>query len=123
MTSLVRKHIADPANANSTIQEHWGYVQRILPCTNDAGSCEYLDAVYWMHDISMLYTFILWAVIGFVLVLISMLKVCIAISFFKRCDICLSRGFRLPFLRSVNNSFLSGQSFCYQTIGTMEYMY
>ncbi|PBP18615.1 ferric-chelate reductase [Diplocarpon rosae] len=46
---------------------HWGYAKRTLPCTNDAGTCEYLDAIYWMHDVSMLYTFIMWAVIGGIL--------------------------------------------------------
>jgi NAD(P)H-flavin reductase len=45
------------------MQPHWGYATRILPCTNDKGSCEYLDAVYWMHDVSMIYTAILWAVL------------------------------------------------------------
>lgn len=74
-SSISGRHIADPATSNSTIQSHWGYVERILPCTNDAGSCEYLDAVYWMHDVSMLYTFVLWAVIAFVLVLIAALRV------------------------------------------------
>jgi hypothetical protein len=77
MESFVSKrHIADAATSNSTIQPHWGYVVRILPCTNDAGSCEYLDAVYWMHDISMLYTFILWAAIGFVLISVATLRAC-----------------------------------------------
>lgn len=59
-------HIQDFTNA-SNLEPHWGYVGRILPCKNDIGSCEYLDGVYWMHDVSMLYTFILWAVIGFLL--------------------------------------------------------
>lgn len=27
------------------------------------GTCAYLDAVYWMHDVSMLYTFIMWGVL------------------------------------------------------------
>ncbi|EEH46286.2 uncharacterized protein PADG_08719 [Paracoccidioides brasiliensis Pb18] len=43
---------------------HWGYSSRLLPCTKDPESCSYLDAVYWMQDLSMLYTFIIWAVIG-----------------------------------------------------------
>lgn len=60
------RHIQDFHHAGS-LQPHWGYPGRVLPCTNDAGTCEYLDAVYWMHDVSMLYTFILWAVIGAVL--------------------------------------------------------
>lgn len=40
---------------NSTTVYYWGYGPRIVPCTNDAGSCEYLDAVYWMHTVHMLY--------------------------------------------------------------------
>lgn len=69
-------HIQDFTNA-SNLQPHWGYVGRVLPCKNDVGSCEYLDGVYWMHDISMLFTFILWAVIGFLLL------VAIAVRIFK----------------------------------------
>lgn len=61
-------HIQNASEAALLIP-HWGYASRSFPCTNDAGSCEYLDAVYWMHDVSMLYTFIMWAVIGGVLVL------------------------------------------------------
>lgn len=61
-------HIQNASEAAFQIP-HWGYASRSFPCTNDAGSCEYLDAVYWMHDVSMLYTFIMWAVIGGILVL------------------------------------------------------
>lgn len=61
-----RRHIQNMSEA-SELQAHWGYADRALPCTSDAGTCEYLDAVYWMHDVSMLYTFILWAVIGGIL--------------------------------------------------------
>ncbi|TVY84013.1 Ferric reductase transmembrane component [Lachnellula suecica] len=68
-----RAHIQEHSNTSYFVS-HWGYVDRTLPCTNDGGSCEYLDAVYWMHDISMLYTFILWAVIGGVLLLIITLR-------------------------------------------------
>ncbi|RDW58023.1 ferric-chelate reductase [Coleophoma cylindrospora] len=74
MASLHLRHIANAADSNSTIVGHWGYVDRILPCTNDAGSCAYLDAVYWMHDISMLYTFIMWAVIGGIFVIAVALR-------------------------------------------------
>jgi hypothetical protein len=63
-----RQHIQDHASAEN-VELHWGYPDRVVPCTNDAGSCEYLDGVYWMHDVSMLYTFIMWAVIGGVLVI------------------------------------------------------
>lgn len=45
------------------LQHHWGYADRALPCTNDAGSCSYLDSVYHSHDLGMLYCGILWATI------------------------------------------------------------
>jgi hypothetical protein len=52
MDSLLRRaHIQEHSNT-SISEPHWGYVDRTLPCTNDAGSCEYLDAVYLMHDVS-----------------------------------------------------------------------
>lgn len=60
---FARQHIQNHT-ADSAVIHHWGYADRVVPCTNDIGSCEYLDAVYWMHDVSMPYTFILWAVLG-----------------------------------------------------------
>jgi ferric-chelate reductase len=57
------RHIQDHNEANTTLEYHWAYPERVLPCTKDTGTCEYLAAVYWMHDTSMLYTFILWGVI------------------------------------------------------------
>lgn len=60
---MERRHIQDHNSAQS-LEHHWGYADRVVPCQVDSGSCEYLDAVYWMMDVSMLYTFILWAVIG-----------------------------------------------------------
>ncbi|KAF4624334.1 hypothetical protein G7Y89_g13838 [Cudoniella acicularis] len=74
MEFMYRRHIQEADNT-SRLVPHWGYVDRILPCTNDAGSCEYLDAVYWMHDVSMLYTFILWAAIAFILLAIVAIRV------------------------------------------------
>lgn len=74
MLSLTYKHIQEASNT-SVLEPHWGYVSRILPCTNDVGSCEYLDAVYCMHDISMLYTFILWAFIGLTLIVVLAVRV------------------------------------------------
>lgn len=57
-----RAHIQNFSDVNaSNIQPHWGYADRIVPCTNDAGSCEYLDVTYHSHDLSMLYTGIFWA--------------------------------------------------------------
>lgn len=63
--SLVsRAHIQDHNAANTTIKHYWAYPDRNMPCTNDKGTCEYLEAVYSMHETSMLYTFIMWAVFG-----------------------------------------------------------
>lgn len=61
--SLLVRHIQDHDAPNTTEEQHWGYPSRVVPCTKDEGSCEYLKAVYWMHDVSLLYTFILWGVI------------------------------------------------------------
>lgn len=65
-----RAHIQNFTDVNSSnIEPHWGYADRILPCTNDAGSCEYLDVVYHSHDLSMLYTGIFWSSILGILLL------------------------------------------------------
>ncbi|KAJ5495936.1 hypothetical protein N7539_001052 [Penicillium diatomitis] len=57
-----RGHIQN-LTAAKTLEPHWGYADRALPCTNDPGSCAYLDLVYSSHDRGMLYTGILWATI------------------------------------------------------------
>jgi hypothetical protein len=49
---LQPRHIQDDHNAKY-LEPHWGYFERVRPCVNDNGTCEYLDAVYWMHDVSM----------------------------------------------------------------------
>jgi len=59
-----RAHIQHAGEANTTTKHYWAYPDRVVPCTNDKGTCEYLDSVYWMHETSMLYTFIMWAVFG-----------------------------------------------------------
>lgn len=61
-------HIQDEHGAKY-LEPHWGYFSRVKPCVNDNGTCEYLDVVYHMHDLSMLYTFIFWAVVGGILVI------------------------------------------------------
>lgn len=63
-TLVARAHIQDE---KGTAIHYWGYATRYLPCTNDAGSCEYLDSVYGDHEKSMIYTFIMWAVFGVIL--------------------------------------------------------
>ncbi|KAL4778885.1 ferric reductase like transmembrane component-domain-containing protein [Aspergillus varians] len=58
----MKRHIQD-FSEDSELEYHWGYAYRQVPCTKDAGACAYLDVVYHEHDLSMLYSFILWAVI------------------------------------------------------------
>ncbi len=62
-TELLARHIQDHNEANTTLKPFWGYASRVLPCSSDEGTCEYLDAVYSMHATSMTYTFILWGVL------------------------------------------------------------
>lgn len=59
---LGRRHIQNMSEATA-VTHHWGYADRMVPCTNDAGSCRYLDVVYHSHDVGMLYTGIIWATI------------------------------------------------------------
>ncbi|KAM0333979.1 hypothetical protein ACHAQA_000997 [Verticillium albo-atrum] len=68
-----RQHIQDHDAAESVIH-HWGYADRVVPCVNDAGSCEYLDVVYAAHDVGMTYTGILWATIGGILLIWAVLR-------------------------------------------------
>jgi predicted ferric reductase len=62
------RHIQNMSEAKY-LEPHWGYAQRALPCTNDPGSCKYLDVVYHSHDLGILYCGILWAIIGGVLLI------------------------------------------------------
>jgi hypothetical protein len=70
---FARQHIQDHSSAKN-VKYYWGYPSRVVPCQNDKGSCEYLDGVYWMHTVSMLYTFIMWAVIGGILLCIVLAR-------------------------------------------------
>lgn len=70
---LQPRHIQNMSEAQ-TLEPHWGYADRALPCTNDAGSCEYLDLVYYSHDLSMLYTGIIWTTILAVVFLWAILR-------------------------------------------------
>ncbi|PSN65322.1 ferric-chelate reductase-like protein [Corynespora cassiicola Philippines] len=65
---MSKRHIQDHASAES-LEPHWGYADRVVPCTNDAGSCAYLDEVYGSHDRSMVYMGILWLTIAAILIL------------------------------------------------------
>ncbi|RSL64375.1 hypothetical protein CEP53_004092 [Fusarium sp. AF-6] len=59
---LGARHIQNMSEAK-TLEPHWGYADRAVPCTNDQGSCEYLDLVYYAHDLGMLYMGIFWGTI------------------------------------------------------------
>ncbi|RDA88814.1 hypothetical protein CP532_5451 [Ophiocordyceps camponoti-leonardi (nom. inval.)] len=56
------RHIQNHSDA-AAHEPHWGYPDRAVPCTNDAGSCAYLDVVYEAHDRGMLHVGIIWATI------------------------------------------------------------
>lgn len=68
-------HIQDPNTAKLLIP-HWGYSDRVVPCINGPGICAYLDAVYDSHDLSMIYTFILWGIIGAISIIWVVIRVC-----------------------------------------------
>lgn len=63
---LSPRHIQNLSEA-AGIVHHWGYADRAVPCTNDAGSCAYLDVVYRSHDLGMYYSGVIWATIGGIL--------------------------------------------------------
>ncbi|KAG7292014.1 hypothetical protein NEMBOFW57_002045 [Staphylotrichum longicolle] len=64
--ALTPRHIQNMSEAAS-LEPHWGYADRAVPCTNDPGSCAYLDVVYSAHDRGMIYTGIFWLTIGGIL--------------------------------------------------------
>lgn len=57
-----KRHIQD-WSVDSEIRRHWGYADRQMPCTNDPGSCEYLDEVYGAHDRGIVYIGVTWLTI------------------------------------------------------------
>ena len=65
---LAPRHIQNYSEADS-LEPHWGYYERVVPCTNDPGSCEYLDQVYGSHDLSILYSGIFWSILLGILLL------------------------------------------------------
>ncbi|KFY74057.1 hypothetical protein V499_05908 [Pseudogymnoascus sp. VKM F-103] len=71
--AVVERHIQDESLAKY-LEPHFGYPSRTRPCVNDPGSCDYLDNVYWMHDVSMLYSYIMWGVILGILAVWAMLR-------------------------------------------------
>ncbi|KAK1146136.1 hypothetical protein N8T08_003225 [Aspergillus melleus] len=67
MAMLSPRH--DMTSSGGDMEPHWGYFDRELPCMVDAGKCAYLDVVYHSHDLSVLYSIILWAAILGILLL------------------------------------------------------
>jgi len=63
VNALAARHIQNMSEA-SALEPHWGYADRAVPCTNDPGSCEYLDVVYHSHDLGIWYSGIFWATVG-----------------------------------------------------------
>ena len=70
---VARQHIQDHDAAESVIH-HWGYADRVVPCVNDPGSCTYLDVVYGAHDTGMVYTGVIWATIGGILLIWAIVR-------------------------------------------------
>lgn len=77
---LSPRHGSSDNTAGGTVEHHWGYFTRELPCTKDPGNCAYLDAVYGNHDLSMIYSAILWAVILGILVLAGLVHYLLPVS-------------------------------------------
>ncbi|KFZ03981.1 hypothetical protein V502_10504 [Pseudogymnoascus sp. VKM F-4520 (FW-2644)] len=71
--AVVERHIQNESLAEY-LEPHFGYPSRTRPCVNDPGSCDYLDGVYWMHDVSMLYSYIMWGVILGILAVWAILR-------------------------------------------------
>jgi predicted ferric reductase len=65
---LAPRHSQNLSEATA-VEHHWGYADRMIPCTSTPDDCAYLDLVYRSHDLSMLYSGIMWAIIGGILLL------------------------------------------------------
>ncbi|KAL2067229.1 hypothetical protein VTL71DRAFT_1653 [Oculimacula yallundae] len=61
---ILKARHGEAAAAGSTMKPYWGYPPRELPCPGVPNQCEYLDAVYWMQSHATLFSLILWAVFG-----------------------------------------------------------
>jgi predicted ferric reductase len=65
---LVPRHSMNMSGATA-VKPHFGYADESIPCTSTPEDCLYLDLVYRSHDDSMLYSGIMWSIIGGVLLL------------------------------------------------------
>ncbi|PLB50029.1 hypothetical protein P170DRAFT_491644 [Aspergillus steynii IBT 23096] len=79
----------DMPSSGGDMEPHWGYFDRELPCMVDAGKCAYLDVVYHSHDLSVLYTIIMWAVILGILLLCFLAHYCNPVT--RQFNSCVSK--------------------------------
>lgn len=56
---------------NGGLVEYWGYAVRVLPCANDEGTCQYFEEIYSGHERGMLYVGVMWALIGSLLLILT----------------------------------------------------
>ena len=98
------RHIQDFSNASNT-EPHWGYADRVVPCTNDPGSCEYLDVVYSGHDRGMIYAGVLWSIIGSLLLLFAFCRQSSGTSRLARTVSTWGRRRLLPEFKSLRRVF------------------
>ncbi|EEY21463.1 conserved hypothetical protein [Verticillium alfalfae VaMs.102] len=63
--------MADGAEVKPYKVWHYGYHPRTLPCTADQANCDYLDALWEANDLGMVYSGILWLIVGAVLLIIA----------------------------------------------------
>ncbi|RGP63771.1 ferric reductase transmembrane component 5 [Fusarium sporotrichioides] len=71
VSRLIRRQGYQSQNISDTthVVDYWGYAARVVPCTNDPGTCEYFESVYGGHKRGMLYSGILWSAIGGILII------------------------------------------------------
>lgn len=73
MDALAPRHIQNFTDGSEEVN-YWGYGARVVPCTSDEGTCEYLDAIYDGHDTGMLYIGIFWASLGALLLIWAIVR-------------------------------------------------
>ena len=98
------RHIQNFSEA-SAVEPHWGYADRVVPCTNDVGSCEYLDVVYSGHDRGMIYAGAMWSIIGAILLVFAVTRDWYFPSRYTRSLSAFSRRHLLPEFKSLRYFF------------------
>jgi predicted ferric reductase len=65
--AVLTSHHSTIMSGVTAVKTHFGYSDQTFPCTSTLEDCLYLDLVYRSHDDSMLYSGIMWAAIGGIL--------------------------------------------------------